>query len=86
MEAEEEGWFNYSDYENSTVRSLRLSLVAEVTLAERVAVITEIRTLQFDTPEAYALYVRVVPGCRRPSTSMPVASLRRSVPSPAAST
>ena len=59
--AEEEGWFNYSDYEYSTVRSLRLSLVGEVTLAQRLAVITEIRTLQFDVPEAYALYVRVRP-------------------------
>jgi hypothetical protein len=61
MEAEDEGWFNYSDYENSTVRSLRLSLVAEVTLVDRVAVITEVRTMQLDTPEAYALYVRVRP-------------------------
>jgi hypothetical protein len=59
--AEEEGWFNYSDYENSTVRSLRLSLVGEVTVSARVAVITEIRTLQFDAPEPYALYVRVRP-------------------------
>ena len=61
LDAEEEGWFNYSDYENSTVRSLRLSLVGEVTLAERLAVITEIRTLQLDVPEAYALYVRIRP-------------------------
>jgi hypothetical protein len=60
-EAEEEGWFNYSDYENSTVRSLRLSLVGEVTLSTRFAVITEIRTLQLETPEAYALYMRVRP-------------------------
>jgi hypothetical protein len=60
-EPEAEGWFNYSDYENSTVRSLRLSLVGEVTLSSRIAVLTEIRTLQFDPPEAYALYVRVRP-------------------------
>lgn len=60
-DAEEEGWFNYSDYENSTVRSVRLSLVGEVTLSERFAVITEIRTLQFDAPEPYALYVRFRP-------------------------
>ena len=60
-EASAEGWFNYSDYENSTVRSLRLSLVGEVTFSERVALITEVRTLQFERPEAYALYVRVRP-------------------------
>ena len=61
LEAEEEGWFNYSDYENSTVRSVRLSLVAEVTLSRRIALLTEIRTLQFDAPEAYALYARIRP-------------------------
>lgn len=61
LDAEEEGWFNYSDYETSTVRSIRLSLVAEVTLTERIAVLTEIRTLQFEAPEAYALYVRIRP-------------------------
>jgi hypothetical protein len=61
LDAEEEGWFNYSDYENSTVRSLRLSLVGEVTVSQHVAVITEIRTQQLEAPEAYALYVRIRP-------------------------
>lgn len=60
-EPEAEGWFNYSDYKTSTVRAVRLSLVGEVTLSSRVAVLAEIRTLQFDAPEAYALYVRVRP-------------------------
>jgi hypothetical protein len=60
-DAESEGWFNYSDYETSTVRSVRLSLVGEVTLSQRLAVITEVRTMQFEAPEAYALYVRVRP-------------------------
>ncbi len=59
--ARDEGWFNFSDYENSTVRSLRLSLVGEVTLTRRIAFITEVRTLQLQRPEAYALYVRVRP-------------------------
>lgn len=61
VDAEEEGWFNYSDYENSTVRSLRLSLVGEVTFTPRLALVTEIRTLQLETPEPYALYVRFRP-------------------------
>ena len=60
-DAEDEGWFNYSDYEYSTVRQLRLSLLGEVTLGERVAVVAEVRTLQLDVPEAYALYVRLRP-------------------------
>ena len=63
-EAEAEGWFNYSDYETSTVRAVRLSLVGEVTLSSRIAVLTEIRTFQFERPEAYALYVRLRPWLR----------------------
>lgn len=43
------------------VRTVRLSLVGEVTLSSRLALLTEIRTFQFDTPEAYALYVRIRP-------------------------
>ena len=60
-DAQEEGWFNYSDYETNTMRMVRLSLVGEVTVTRRVAVLAEVRTLQFDTPEAYALYLRVRP-------------------------
>ena len=60
-DAEDEGWFNFSDYENSIVRSVRLSLVGEVRLSRRIAVLTEVRSLQFDRPEAYALYVRIRP-------------------------
>lgn len=60
-DAESEGWFNYSDYETSMVRHVRLSLVGEVTLTSRLAVLTEIRTFQFERPEAYALYLRIRP-------------------------
>ncbi len=60
-DAEDEGWFNYSDYDTSTVRSMRLSLVAEVTLSRRFAVLTEVRSLQLERPEAYALYLRIRP-------------------------
>jgi hypothetical protein len=60
-DAEREGWFNYADYETSMVRTVRLSLVGEVTLTSRVALLTEIRTFRFERPEAYALYVRIRP-------------------------
>lgn len=60
-DAEREGWFNYADYETSMVRAVRLSLVGEVTLGARVALLTEIRSFQFERPEAYALYVRIRP-------------------------
>lgn len=61
LDAEHEGWFNYSDYEYSTLRTVRLSLAGEVLVSSRVALLGEVRTTQFDTPEAYALYVRVRP-------------------------
>jgi hypothetical protein len=67
VDAEREGWFNYSDYEVSSVRSVRLSLVGEVQLAPRIAVLGEIRTVQLERPEAYALYLRV-----RPFASVPL--------------
>ena len=60
-DAEREGWFNYADYETSTVRSVRLSLVAELAISQRLAVLTEVRSIQFDRPEAYALYLRIRP-------------------------
>ncbi|HTV00553.1 MAG TPA: hypothetical protein VMF13_08460 [Luteitalea sp.] len=67
IDAEREGWFNYSDYDVSSVRTVRLSLVGEVQLAPRVAVLGEFRTVQFERPEAYALYLRV-----RPFASIPL--------------
>ena len=67
LDAEREGWFNYSDYDVSSVRSVRLSLLGEVQLAPRIAVLGEIRTVQLERPEAYALYLRV-----RPFASVPL--------------
>lgn len=55
------GFFNYSDYEHSTLRMLRLGLIGSVKANERVAFLGEIRTENGGLPQPYALYVRVRP-------------------------
>jgi hypothetical protein len=55
------GFFNYGDYEHSTLREFRAGVSAMVRAAERVAVLAEIRSDNLETPEAYALYARIRP-------------------------
>ena len=62
---EDLGFFNYSDYEHSTLREFRVGVSAMVRAAERVAVLAEIRSENLETPEAYALYARIRPLPRR---------------------
>lgn len=59
------GFFNYGDYEHSTLREFHVGLSAMVRAAERIAVLAEIRSDNLDTPEAYALYARIRPFPRR---------------------
>lgn len=61
MAPEDHGFFNYSDYEHSTLRELRLALAARVRVTDRVSVLTEIRTENFDRLAVFALYARVRP-------------------------
>jgi hypothetical protein len=58
---EDLGFFNYSDYEHSTLREFRVGVSAMIRAAERVAVLAEIRSENLETPEAYALYARIRP-------------------------
>lgn len=55
------GFFNYGDYEHSTLREFRAGVSAMVRAAERVAVLAEIRSENLETPQAYALYARIRP-------------------------
>ena len=55
------GFFNYTDYEHNTLRMVRLALAARWQPGARVAVLADIRSENFETPEPYALYVRVTP-------------------------
>ena len=55
------GWFNYTEYERNTLRLIRLGLTAEVRATDRFQVLADLRTENGETPEPYALYLRVRP-------------------------
>ncbi|HXK08253.1 MAG TPA: hypothetical protein VMT70_01285 [Vicinamibacteria bacterium] len=61
----DEGWFNYSDYELSTLRLFRLDLAAEARLASFAEVLFEARSDNLRAPEVYALYLRLRPWADR---------------------
>jgi hypothetical protein len=58
---EDAGFFNYSDYEHSTLRMMRLTANAAVRANGYVSFLTEVRSENGDPPVPYALYVRVRP-------------------------
>ena len=58
---EDFGFFNYSDYEHSTLREFRAGVSILVRAAERVAVLADVRSENLSAPEAYALYARIRP-------------------------
>jgi hypothetical protein len=59
------GFFNYSDYEHSTLRMLRLTVNASVRANRYLSVLTEVRSENRDHPVPYALYVRFKPWPKR---------------------
>jgi hypothetical protein len=58
-------YFNYTDYEQNALRTLRLSLAGSWQIAPRVAVVGEIRSLDLDRVTPYAAYLRVRPWAGR---------------------
>ena len=58
---EDTGFFNYSDYEHSTLRQFRVGVSLLVRATDRISVLGEFRSENLDSPEAYALYARVRP-------------------------
>jgi hypothetical protein len=61
MGPEDRGFFNYTSYEESAQRLVRLSLTAEWHVTERVALLGELRDENLRQPRVYALYARVRP-------------------------
>ena len=59
------GWFNYSDYEVSTLRLFRVDLVAEARLASFASVLFDVRSDNLAAPRVYALYLRLRPWAAR---------------------
>jgi hypothetical protein len=58
---EDEGYFNYSDYERSSLRLFRVDLAAELRLGSKAALLGEIRSDNLSSPRVYALYLRLRP-------------------------
>jgi hypothetical protein len=61
MAPEDTGFFNYSDYEHSTLREFRAAASLMVRATDRISVLGEIRSENLGSPEAYALYARIRP-------------------------
>lgn len=59
------GFFNYTSYEFSALRNLRLGVSAEIKATDRVQLLGEVRLDQGRILEAYGLYVRVRPWPQR---------------------
>ena len=58
---EDEGFFNYSDYEQTTLRQIRFGMNALVRVSERISVLGELRSENFDYVTPFALYARIHP-------------------------
>src|SRR5437867_3689222 len=58
---EDPGFFNYTDYEHSTLRMVRLTLSVSVKASDHVSVLGEVRSENGAAPEAYGVYLRVRP-------------------------
>jgi len=65
LSPQDQGYFNYGDYETSNLRLLRLGLVGEFRLATAASVVTEVRSDNLHSPQVYALYLRVRPWADR---------------------
>jgi hypothetical protein len=58
---EDEGFFNYNDYETNTLRLFRIDLMAEARLAPSVSLLFDGRMDNLAEPRVYALYLRLRP-------------------------
>jgi hypothetical protein len=58
---EDPGFFNYTSYEFSALRNLRLGVSTEIRANDRIQVLGEVRLDQGRVLEAYGLYLRVRP-------------------------
>jgi hypothetical protein len=63
--APDSGFFNYTDYDNSTLRMFRAGMNGAVRVNGRVTVLGELRLENAEPPRPYGLYVRVRPFAAR---------------------
>ncbi len=59
------GFFDYTDYEHSALRLLRIDLSGAVKAGPHFTVLAEVRTENFDRLKPYALYLRIRPWTAR---------------------
>jgi hypothetical protein len=59
--SDDTGFFNFSDYEHSTLRMLRVDLATSVKATDRLSFLAEIRSEDVGRPQPYALYIRLTP-------------------------
>lgn len=60
------GYFNYTDYEQSVLRLVRVDVIAAVKANNRLSVLAEVRSENHRAPRPYALYARIRPWTSRP--------------------
>ena len=65
LAAEDEGFFNFTDYRDSYLRMARLGASAELRLSPHLSLLGEARTYNLRDLRAYALYARVRPFAAR---------------------
>jgi hypothetical protein len=63
--ADDAGFFNYTDYEHSALRAMRVDLTAALRATNHISLLGEIRSENASRPEPYALYVRIRPWAAR---------------------
>lgn len=61
MAPEDTGFFNYGDYEQSTLRQVRIGVSGSVRANSRLSFLGELRVANFEHVEPFALYARVRP-------------------------
>src|SRR5215208_3721279 len=60
------GFFDYTDYEHSTLRMLRINVSAAVKANEHLALVGDLQSENVGAVRPYALYVRIRPWTTRP--------------------
>ena len=58
---QDEGFFNYSNYEQTTLRQFRVGATALVRMSDRVSILGELRSENLEYLTAFALYARIRP-------------------------
>ena len=59
--SDDPGFFNYTDYQHSALRLLRLDLSAAVRMSPHFALLGEVRTENLGRVRPYAFYLRIRP-------------------------